>query len=106
MSERKVLNKYRKIDIQFEKINYQQKKKNFSSIRFMIPFDVFCLFCRNIIFKGTKINAIKEKIEKEDYIKIKIFRFYFKCINCNKGMTLKTDPKNSFYISEVNCKKY
>ncbi|AFP65319.1 hypothetical protein CMESO_128 (nucleomorph) [Chroomonas mesostigmatica CCMP1168] len=105
MSERKNFNKYKKVDVQYQKKMYIKPQKKIFQIRFMIPYDTCCLFCKNKFFKGTKINAIKEKIKKENYIGVQIFRFYFKCMNCNKGMTMKTDPKSFFYLPEINCKK-
>jgi hypothetical protein len=105
MSERKILNRYYDYKIQYQKKKFGMKNpKKFFFIRFMVPFDIICSFCKIIFQKGTKINAIKEKIKKEHYIGIHIFRFYFKCLNCNIGITLKTNPKNLFYVPEKNCK--
>lgn len=106
MSERKNLNKYKKIEIQFKKAILIKRKKKKLIIRFMMPFDICCLRCRNIIFKGTKLNAIKEKSLNEIYFKFSIFRFYFRCSECKNGITIKTDPKNSFYVPEINCKQF
>lgn len=36
----------------------------------------------------------------EDYLGIRIFRFYFHCKNCGAEISMKTDPKNSDYAME------
>jgi len=70
----------------------------------MIPFDLVCKNCLWILRQGKKINALKEKVSCENYLDLKIFRFYFKCTNCKKGISLKTNPENSNYQPEINCK--
>lgn len=104
MSERKSLNKYLKPDSQYNK-NIIPKKKKWNSIRFMTPFTIFCLVCQGVIVEGIKINAFKEKIISENYVRTPIFRFYLKCLFCSTAITIKTDPKNSRYMPEINCKK-
>ena len=42
----------------------------------------------------------QETVAGEDYLGIRIFRFYMKCPNCNSEFTIKTDPKNADYIVE------
>jgi hypothetical protein len=79
-------------------------KKNFFFIRYMIPFDIKCLSCCNIINRGRKINAIKENIHTEKHLEIYMFRFYFKCIYCLKGITIRTNLKHSNYLLEINSK--
>jgi hypothetical protein len=71
----------------------------------MVPFNIICLFCRRIIKRGIKVNAIKEKILEPIYFGIIYFRFYFKCLFCLKGLSIKTDLKNSSYIAEIGCQR-
>jgi hypothetical protein len=42
----------------------------------------------------------KETCNDEDYLGIKIYRFYFKCSRCYSEVTMKTDPKNHDYVCE------
>jgi hypothetical protein len=37
----------------------------------------------------------------EDYLGIKIWRFFFRCPHCMKEITFKTDPKNADYVCEA-----
>jgi hypothetical protein len=41
-----------------------------------------------------------ETVKDEDYLGIKVFRFYFKCTQCYGEITFKTDPKNHDYVAE------
>lgn len=37
-----------------------------------------CATCGEYIYKGKKFNARKEDVENEDYLGIRIYRFYIK----------------------------
>jgi hypothetical protein len=52
------------------------------------------------MYLGTKFNMKVEAVKEEDYLGIKIYRFYFKCTRCYGEITFKTDPKNHDYVSE------
>lgn len=39
-----------------------------------------CKTCGEYIYKGKKFNARKEDVEGEDYLGIRIYRFYIKVI--------------------------
>lgn len=66
----------------------------------MLPMSVRCNTCGNFLYIGTKFNMRKETCNDEDYLGIKIFRFYFKCSRCYAEITMKTDPKNHDYVCE------
>jgi len=55
MSERKSIEKYEKIENQFSKFRSKfQNNKKLKTIRFMTPFEITCLHCKNKIKKGKK----------------------------------------------------
>jgi hypothetical protein len=101
MSERKVLNKYYPPDFDASLIPRARKPKNEQyKVRMMIPFSVRCLACGEYIGCGKKFNSRKETVLGEEYLGIKIFRFYFRCTRCSCEITIKTDPENSDYACE------
>lgn len=59
-----------------------------------------CNTCGDYIARGKKFNARKETVENEEYLGLKVFRFYFKCPRCMQEITFKTDPKNYDYVVE------
>jgi len=101
MSERKVHNKYYPPDFDASLIPRARKPKNEQyKVRMMIPFSVRCLSCGEYIGCGKKFNSRKETVLGEEYLGIKIFRFYFRCTRCSNEITIKTDPENSDYACE------
>eukprot|EP00347_Sterkiella_histriomuscorum_P019157 403342728 len=101
MSERKVLNKYYPPDFDPSKLaKIKRAKDKQDNVRMMLPMSVRCNTCGNFLYIGTKFNMRKETCNDEDYLGIKIFRFYFKCSRCYAEVTMKTDPKNHDYVAE------
>ncbi|KXS09576.1 DUF572-domain-containing protein [Gonapodya prolifera JEL478] len=106
MSERKVLNKYFPPDFDPAKIPRRKRPKNFQyTVRLMAPFSMQCKSCGNWIPKSTKFNARKETVHGEDYLGIRIFRFYIRCPRCSSEITFKTDPKNTDYVCEQGASR-
>lgn len=65
------------------------------TVRLMAPFNMRCATCGEYIYKGKKFNARKEDVENQDYLGIRIYRFYIKVIE--KSLIL--DLKNMIYSS-------
>jgi hypothetical protein len=55
------------------------------------------------MYKGTKFNTRMEDVKGENYLGIKIFRFYYKCTNWGAEFCMKTDPKTTDYIVEAGA---
>mmetsp|Transcript_29905 Transcript_29905/g.33975 ORF Transcript_29905/g.33975 Transcript_29905/m.33975 type:complete len:293 (+) Transcript_29905:39-917(+) len=103
MAERKVLIKYYPPDFDPTKLPKNKRPRDKQdNVRMMLPMSIRCTVCGNFMYIGTKFNMRKETCLDEDYLGIKIFRFYFKCTRCYAEITFKTDPKNSDYVCEHN----
>ncbi|UYV65151.1 CCDC94 [Cordylochernes scorpioides] len=101
MSERKVLNKYYPPDFDPSKIPRLGLPKNRQyTVRLMAPCNMRCTTCGEYIYKGRKFNARKETVVDEEYLGIKVFRFYIRCTRCHAEITFKTDPANEDYAME------
>jgi len=101
MGERKVLNKYFPADFDPAKVPRRKMAKDRQyKVRLMAPFNMRCTHCANYMYKGTKFNAMKETVMDEDYLGMKIFRFYIRCLQCASEITFKTDPRNTDYAME------
>lgn len=104
MSERKVLNKYYPPDFDPSKIPRMKLPKNRQyTVRLMAPCNMRCKTCGEYIYKGKKFNARKEDVEGEDYLGIRIYRFYIKCTRCLQEISFKTDPRNTDYEIEAGA---
>ena len=101
MSERKVLNKYYPPDYDPTIIpRLKLPKTRQYTVRIMTPCNMKCNTCGDYIAKAKKFNARKETVEGEEYLGLKIYRFYFKCPICMAEITFKTDPRNQDYELE------
>lgn len=103
MGERKVLNKYYPPDFDPALLPRNKKPKDKQIVvRVMLPFSMQCQACGEYIYRGKKFNARKEW-SGEDYLGIKIWRFYLRCTSCMQEITFKTDPKNADYVCEAGA---
>ena len=83
--------------------NFDQSKIPQFTVRLMAPFDMKCNTCHEYIYKGNKFNARKENVENEDYLGIRIYRFYIKCTRCSSEISLKTDPASTDCVIEAGA---
>jgi len=101
MSERKVLNKYYPPDFDPTKLPKLKRGKDRQFvIRIMAPFSMRCTTCGEYIYKGRKFNSRMETVQNENYLGLRIYRFYIRCTKCISEITFKTDPKSSDYVME------
>merc|ERR1712014_246675 len=71
----------------------------------MLSLNLQCESCGNFFYKGSKFNMIKEDVKGCTYLGLKIYRFSFRCGECNEVICLKTDPKNREYSIESGAFK-
>lgn len=101
MSERKVLNKYYPPDFDPSKIpKLKLAKERQYTVRIMAPFNMQCKVCNEYIYKGKKFNAKTENVFNENYLGLRIYRFYIRCPRCISEVVFKTDPQNTDYTLE------
>lgn len=99
-----MLNKYYPPDFDPSKIPRMKLPRNRQyTVRLMAPFNMRCITCGEYIYKGKKFNARKEDVEGEDYLGIRIYRFYIKCTRCLQEISFKTDPRNTDYEIEAGA---
>lgn len=104
MADRKVLNRYIPNDFDPSIVPPKKRLKNGQfTINMMMPFTVRCNSCGAYITRGKKFNARQETVKDENYLGIKIYRFYIKCDVCRGEFTIKTDPKNTDYVCEFGA---
>lgn len=106
MGERKVMNRY--FDPSFDpslvpKRRWDPMKQ--VEVRMMLPFNMQCLKCGEFMYRGKKFNSRKEDALNEDYLGVRIYRFYIKCSVCSNEIAFKTDPKNQDYVCESGASR-
>eukprot|EP00752_Nemacystus_decipiens_P011335 g10072.t1 len=106
MGERKVLNKYFPPDFDPKKVpRLKRDPEKQINVRMMIPFSMQCNTCGEFMYRGKKFNSLKEDCIGEDYLGIRRFRFYIKCVICSQEITFKTDPENGDYELETGASR-
>jgi len=106
MGERKVLNRYFPPDFDpslVPKRRWDPLKQ--VEVRMMLPFNMQCLKCGEFMYRGKKFNSRKEDALNEDYLGVRIYRFYIKCSVCSNEIAFKTDPKNQDYVCESGASR-
>jgi coiled-coil domain-containing protein 130 len=73
------------------------------TIRFEMPYKVWCENCNSIIAKGVRFNAEKKPIGK--FHSSTIWEFSMKCYWCPQIFVVKTDPELAEYICASGCRK-
>ena len=95
MGERKVLNRYFPPDFDpalVPKRKWDPFKQ--TEVRMMIPFSLQCNKCGEFMYRGKKFNTRKEDVQGEDYLGIRKYRFYLKCITCSNEIAFKILPRD------------
>jgi len=102
MSERKVLNKYYPPDFDPSNIPRCKVARNKTfCVRLMAPCNMKCNTCGEYIAKAKKFNARKEDVDDENYLGLRIYRFYIRCPMCMAEIVFKTDPEHTDYLIEA-----
>ncbi|CAP38117.1 Protein CBG21260 [Caenorhabditis briggsae] len=105
-TERKCFQKYYPSDFDPAKIPRGTKSGGPKIVqRVMTPFNMQCNSCSENIYKGRKFNMDREKVEGEDYLGLKLFRFHMKCPKWLSQISFRTDLENCDYKCEQGAKR-
>ncbi|PWN21841.1 DUF572-domain-containing protein [Microstroma glucosiphilum] len=66
------------------------------TVRFELPFNIWCAHCSTHIAQGTRYNAHKKRMGS--YLSTPIWAFECKCRNCSGVFVVQTDPQNARYV--------
>lgn len=73
----------------------QKKASTVRTIRFEMPFNIWCDGCKNHVGMGVRFNAEKRQIGF--YLSTPILSFRMKCHLCTTYFVIHSDPKNADY---------
>ncbi len=73
------------------------------TVRFEMPFNIWCTGCEKHIGMGVRYNA--EKKHMGMYHSTPIFKFRMKCHLCPSYIEIQTDPKNAEYVILSGARK-
>lgn len=73
------------------------------TIRFEMPFNVWCGSCTHSIGKGVRFNAEKKQIGM--YYSTRIWSFSMRCPICSNKIEVETDPKNTEYVIRTGARR-
>lgn len=65
------------------------------TVRFELPFSIYCLSCEKRISQGNRFNA--KKVKTGNYYSTAIYQFTLKCHLCSGIIEIRTDPQNTDY---------
>ena len=77
---------------------FSKAKEGIITIRFEMPFDVWCETCQPefLIKQGIRFNAQKRKVG--NYLSTPIFEFSMRHPPCGGTVSIRTDPENTRYL--------
>ncbi|KAA8909316.1 CWC16 protein [Sphaerosporella brunnea] len=73
------------------------------TVRFEMPFNIFCMTCDGHIAQGVRFNAEKKKVG--NYFSTPIFSFRMRHTVCSGWIEIRTDPQNTSYVVIEGAKK-
>ncbi|PWN28698.1 DUF572-domain-containing protein, partial [Jaminaea rosea] len=74
------------------------------TVRFELPFPVWCSSCSGLLIQGTRYNAKKTRVG--DYYTTPVWAFRFRCRHCARGeVEIRTDPQNTRYVVHEGGKR-
>ncbi|KMZ77417.1 hypothetical protein PVIIG_01387 [Plasmodium vivax India VII] len=72
-----------------------KKKKDYSEIKFEIPYTIICNKCKAYVYKGERFNS--ERRQVGFYLSSPFYSFSFTCKKCPNEIAFETNPKDCSY---------
>ena len=84
---------------------FSKAKDGIITVRFEMPFDVWCETCKPefLIKQGIRFNAQKKKVG--NYLSSPIFEFSMRHSVCGATISIRTDPENTRYVVSAGGRK-
>jgi coiled-coil domain-containing protein 130 len=84
---------------------FSKAKQGLITVRFEMPFDVWCESCKPefLIKQGIRFNAEKKKVGK--YLTSPIWEFSFRHPPCSGIIAIRTDPEKTQYVVAAGGRK-
>ncbi|ANQ10890.1 Uncharacterized protein PCOAH_00053540 [Plasmodium coatneyi] len=73
----------------------KKNKKDYSEIKFEVPYTIICTKCKAYVYKGERFNS--ERRQVGFYLSTPFYSFTFTCKKCPNVIAFETNPKDCSY---------
>ncbi|EUD66038.1 hypothetical protein C922_03508 [Plasmodium inui San Antonio 1] len=73
----------------------KKNKKDYSEIKFEVPYTIICTKCKAYVYKGERFNSQRRQVGF--YLSTPFYSFSFTCKKCHNEIAFETNPKDCSY---------